>query len=107
VARRRCTRALPDQQARVPAHDQALAAGWPIAAGVIKGVRRQQVGDRLDITAARWGVQGTEAILTLRAVISNGDFDEYWRLHLAQTQRSSACRVAATPSRLPISSGTP
>jgi len=28
-------------------------------------------------------VQGTEAILTLRAVISNGDFDEYWRLHLA------------------------
>src|SRR5216684_3140400 len=53
AARRRCTRALPDQQARVPAHDQALAAGWPIAAGVIKGARRQQAGDRLDITAAR------------------------------------------------------
>ena len=42
------------------------------------------IGDRLDITGARWGLEGAEAILTLRAVISNGDFDEYWRYHLAQ-----------------------
>jgi hypothetical protein len=34
-------------------------------------------GDRLDITGARWGLRGAEAVLTLRAVISNGDFDEY------------------------------
>ena len=27
---------------------------------------------------------GAEAILTLRAVISNGDFGEYWRFHLAR-----------------------
>jgi hypothetical protein len=39
---------------------------------------------RLDITGARWGLDGAEAILTLRAVISNGDFDEYWRFHLAR-----------------------
>ena len=38
----------------------------------------------LDITGARWGLQGAEAILTLRAVISNGDFDDYWRFHLAR-----------------------
>jgi hypothetical protein len=30
------------------------------------------------------GLQGAEAILTLRAVISNGDFDEYWRFHLTR-----------------------
>jgi len=35
-------------------YDQALAAGWPIATGVIKGACRHQVGDRLDITGARW-----------------------------------------------------
>ena len=34
-------------------------------------------------TLARWGLDGAEAILILRAVISNGDFDEYWQFHLA------------------------
>jgi hypothetical protein len=65
-------------------YDQALAAGWPIATGVIEGACRHLIGDRLDITGARWGLEGAEAILTLRAVISNGDFDDYWRYHLAQ-----------------------
>jgi hypothetical protein len=65
-------------------YDQALAAGWPIATGVIEGACRHLIGDRLDITGARWGLQGAEAVLTLRAVITNGDFDEYWRFHLAR-----------------------
>ena len=64
-------------------YDQALAAGWPIATGVIEGACRHLIGDRLDITGARWGLDGAEAILTLRALISNGDFDDYWRFHLA------------------------
>ena len=37
-------------------YDQALAAGWPIAAGVIEGACRHPIGDRLDITGARWGL---------------------------------------------------
>jgi hypothetical protein len=37
---------------------------------------------RLSIGGARWGLDGAEAVLTLRAVISNGDFEEYWRFHL-------------------------
>ena len=65
-------------------YDQALAAGWPIATGVIEGACRHLIGDRLDITGARWGLDGAEAILTLRAVLSNGDFDDYWRYHLAR-----------------------
>ena len=65
-------------------YDQALAAGWPIATGVIEGACRHLIGDRLDITGARWGLQGAEAVLTLRAVIANGDFDQYWRYHLAR-----------------------
>ena len=65
-------------------YDQALAAGWPIATGVIEGACRHIIGDRLCITGARWGLDGAEAVLTLRAVISNGDFDEYWRFHLAR-----------------------
>jgi len=57
-------------------YDQALTAGWPIATGVIEGACRHLIGDRLDITGARWGLQGAEAILTLRAVIANGDYPD-------------------------------
>ena len=40
------------------------------------------VKDRMDITGARWGLDGAEAILKLRALITNGDFEPYWRHHL-------------------------
>ncbi|WP_246002604.1 ISKra4 family transposase [Allorhizocola rhizosphaerae] len=60
----------------------ALALGWPIATGVIEGCCRYLVKDRLDITGARWSLTGGEAVLLLRAVIANGDFDAYWRFHL-------------------------
>ena len=62
----------------------ALARGWPIATGVIEGACRHLVKDRMDITGARWGLNGAENILKLRAVHSNGDFDQYWNYHLAQ-----------------------
>jgi hypothetical protein len=60
----------------------ALEKGWPIATGVIEGAARWLVKDRMDITGARWGLQGAEAILKLRALIACGDFDAYWRFHL-------------------------
>jgi hypothetical protein len=65
----------------------ALNNGWPIATGVIEGACRHLVKDRMDITGARWGLAGAEAILKLRALISNGDFDMYWTWHLDQEQQ--------------------
>lgn len=62
----------------------ALSSGWPIATGAIEGACRHLIGDRLDITGARWGLAGAEAILKLRALSDNGDFDEYWTHHLAR-----------------------
>ena len=62
----------------------ALDNGWPIATGVIEGACRHLVKDRMDLTGARWGLEGAEAILKLRALRSNGDFARYWRYHLAQ-----------------------
>lgn len=62
-------------------YDLALALGWPIATGVIEGCCRYLIKDRLDITGARWSLPGAEAILLLRAVIDNGDFDAYWHYH--------------------------
>lgn len=63
------------------AYDKALAAGLPISTGVIEGACRYLVRDRMDITGARWTVEGAEAVLRLRALRASGDFDEYWSFH--------------------------
>ncbi|MCW2876392.1 MAG: hypothetical protein JWQ95_492 [Sphaerisporangium sp.] len=65
-------------------YDRALAAGWPIATGVIEGACRHLVADRLDITGARWGLAGAEAVLKLRALQANGHLPAYFRFHLAR-----------------------
>lgn len=62
-------------------YPHALANGWPIATGVIEGACRHLVKDRFDITGARWSPDGAEAVLKLRALIINGDFDTYWDYH--------------------------
>jgi len=63
-------------------YHHALAKGWPIATGVIEGACRHLINDRMDITGARWSLSGAEAVLKLRALTSNGDFDAYWTWHL-------------------------
>lgn len=63
-------------------YDTALAAGWPIATGVIEGACRHLVKDRLGITGARWSLNGAEAVLKLRALITNGDLEGYFAWHL-------------------------
>jgi hypothetical protein len=73
----------------------ALANGWPIATSVIEGACRHLVKDRMDITGARWGLPGAEAILKLRAIITNGDFNAYWAYHLTrERERVHASRYA-------------
>lgn len=68
-------------------YPNALKAGWPIATGVIEGACRHLVKDRMDITGARWGLEGAEAVLKLRALRSNGDFDAYFKVHLLQERK--------------------
>jgi hypothetical protein len=65
----------------------ALAAGWPIATGIIEGACRHLVRDRMAVTGARWGLEGAETVLKLRALRSNGDWESYWRFHRAQERR--------------------
>jgi len=65
----------------------ALAQGWPIATGVIEGAVRYLVKDRLDVTGARWSLDGAEAVLKLRALRKNGEWDPYWHFHLAQERK--------------------
>ena len=67
-----------------------LAAGFPIATGVIEGACRHLVQDRLGITGARWGLDSAEAVLRLRALNTNGDWDAYWRFHLRKERQRRA-----------------
>lgn len=51
----------------------------------------------MDLTGARWGLTGAEAILKLRAIHNNGHRDEYWRYDLAQEhQRVHRSRYATS-----------
>lgn len=62
-------------------YHEFLRDGLPIATGVIEGACRSLVRDRMDITGARWGLPGAEAVLKLRSLRASGDFDEYWTFH--------------------------
>jgi hypothetical protein len=68
-------------------YDEALSSGYPIATGVIEGACRYLIKDRLDITGARWRLEGAEAMLKLRALIISGDFEEYFIFHKQQEQK--------------------
>jgi hypothetical protein len=61
---------------------QFLTQGLPIATGVIEGACRHLVQDRMGLTGARWGLDGAEAILKLRAIRVSGDWDAYWAFHV-------------------------
>jgi hypothetical protein len=65
-------------------YPRALANGWPIATGVIEGACRHLVADRMGITGARWGLEGAQAILWLRAIAASGDTGAYWDWHITQ-----------------------
>ena len=71
----------------------ALAAGWPIATGVIEGACRHLVQDRMGITGARWSLHGAQAILWLRAINASGDTSAYWNYHITREhQRNHTSR---------------
>lgn len=90
---------------RYLAYDAALAAGLPIATGVIEGACRYLVKDRMEKTGARWSLAGAEAVLRLRALRTSGDFDAYWAFHLdCEHARHHRDRYAANSPPSPIPS---
>ena len=62
-------------------YQEYLAQGLAIATGVIEGACRHLINDRLGITGARWGLEGAEAILRLRALRASGHLGDYWAVH--------------------------
>jgi hypothetical protein len=85
-------------------YDAYLAAGFPIATGVIEGACRHLVKDRMEVTGARWSLAGAEAVLRLRSLRSSGDFEAYWQFHLDQEfKRHHAAHYANANVPIPTS----
>lgn len=69
-------------------YDEYLAAGYPIGSGVAEGACRHLVKDRLEQTGMRWTVPGAQALLSLRAIYLNGDWQSFIAHRIEQEQNS-------------------
>lgn len=59
-----------------------LALGMPIATGVIEGTCRSLVKDRVERSGMKWTHKGAQAVLNLRALKRNEDWEAYWDFYL-------------------------
>ena len=74
-----------------------LAQGWPIGTGVVEGACGHLVKDRMEGAGMRWKQVGAQAVLDLRAVRLNDDWDSYWQYHRQQQH----VRLYGTATRVP------
>jgi hypothetical protein len=76
-------------------YDEYLAAGYPIGSGVAEGACRHLVKDRLDQTGMRWTVSGAQAMLHVRALYLNDQWEDYLEYRVEQEQGKLYQRDAA------------
>ena len=76
-----------------------LAAGCPIATGVIEGACRHLVKDRMERSGMRWTQTGAQGMLDVRAVHQSAYWDEFHR-HRIDRQNQSTKPYQALISRL-------
>ena len=77
-------------------YDYYLAVGWPIGTGVIEGACRHLVKDRSEQSGMRWTQVGAEALLQLRCVAENGDWEDFHTYR--RTQRKETLYGKTLPS---------
>jgi len=70
-----------------------LRRGWPIGTGVVEGTCRHLVKDRMELSGMRWTIAGAGALLALRAVSENGDWDDFHKFRRIQRHQ----RLYGTP----------
>jgi hypothetical protein len=74
-------------QARMK-YDEYLAAGYPIATGVIEGACGHLVKDRMERSGMRWTLEGARAMLDVRAVFQSDYWSQFCQHRIAkQTSR--------------------
>jgi hypothetical protein len=76
-------------------YDEYLAAGYPIGSGVAEGACRHLVKDRMEQTGMRWTMEGTQAMLHVRALYLNDQWEEFLEHRVEQEQTRLYERPAA------------
>lgn len=59
-----------------------LAKGYPIATGLVEGTCGSLVKDRMEHSGMRWSIRGAQAVLNLRAVKKNHDWEPFWQYYI-------------------------
>lgn len=67
-------------------YDEYLAAGYPIATGVIEGACRHLVKDRMERSGMRWRLTGAQPMLHVRATYQSSYWDQFHQTRIAQEQ---------------------
>jgi hypothetical protein len=74
-----------------------------IATGVVEGAARYVVGERLDHSGMRWIEERAEAMLLLRCIEVNGDWDAFMRWSQEQRNRElEGGQVVQIRSKIPV-----
>jgi len=63
-------------------YDEYLSKGYPIGSGVVEGLCRSFVKDRMELSGMRWTEIGAEAMLELRSAKVNGVWIEFWDYYI-------------------------
>ena len=67
-------------------YDDYLAAGYPIASGVIEGACRHLVKDRMERSGMRWRLEGAQAMLHVRSVYQSSYWDRFHKDRIVREQ---------------------
>jgi hypothetical protein len=68
-------------------YDEYLAAGYPIASGAIEGACRHLVKDRMERAGMHWTPAGAQAMLDVRSIHIDGDWDSYQTHRIVQERQ--------------------
>jgi len=73
-----------------------LAAGYPIGSGIIEGACRHIIVDRMEESGMRWVMPGAKAMLGLRCIYINGDWEQFIDFNIQQEQQTIHPATAKT-----------
>jgi len=68
-------------------YDVCLSRGYPIGSGVVEGACRHVVKDRMEGTGMRWSIPGAQAMIHLRAIHLNGDWEAFQQYRIRADTR--------------------
>ena len=90
-----------DRRDRIRYH-RYLAAGYPMASGVIERACRHVVKDRIERAGMHWTLPGVQALLNLRGVALNDEWEPFMNQYIQHetTRLYANCPVQPQRARL-------